>query len=141
MTSKPNPTKKVWLRWTGTGVEYEGGTDGRPPVVMDAHSAKGPGPMETLLLSVAGCMAVDVQMILERSKVPLTGLAVEVEGERAPAHPKRYTRIHMTYLLEGPAREHEAKVQRAIDLSRDKFCSVLHSLRPDIDLEIEIRGI
>ncbi len=95
--------------------------------------------MDTLLLAVAGCMAVDVQVILERSRVPLTGLRVEVEAERAPTHPKRYTRICMVYYLDGPGEEHQGKVDRAIDLSREKFCSVLHSLRTDIEFEIEIR--
>ena len=101
--------------------------------------SKGPGPMDALLLAVAGCMAVDVQVILERSRVPLTGLEVEVEGERAPTHPKRYTRIHMAYYLEGPRKKHQGKVERAVELSREKFCSVLHSLRPDISLEIDIQ--
>ena len=84
-------------------------------------------------------MAVDVQVILERSRVPLTGLRVDVEGERAPTHPKRYTQIRMVYHLEGPQEEHQGKVERAVDLSREKFCSVLHTLRPDIGFEIEIR--
>lgn len=94
--------------------------------------------MDTLLLAVAGCMAVDVQVILERSRVPLTGLRVDVEGERAPTHPKRYTRIHMVYHLDGPREEHQGKVERAVELSREKFCSVLHSLRPEIEIDIDI---
>jgi putative redox protein len=110
-----------------------------PPVLLDGKSIKGPGPMDALLLAVAGCMAVDVQVILERSRVPLTGLEVEVEGERAQVHPKRYTRLTMVYYLEGPEDGDRAKVERAVELSREKFCSVLHSLRPEIDLEIEIR--
>lgn len=110
-----------------------------PPVLLDGRSLKGPGPMDALLLAVAGCMAVDVQVILERSRVPMTGLEVEVEGERAEAHPKRYTRLTMLYHLEGPQESHRGKVERAVELSREKFCSVLHSLRPDIDLAIEIR--
>lgn len=107
-------------------------------MILDGKSVKGPGPMDALLLSVAGCMAVDVQVILERSRVPLTGLEVTVEGERAPAHPKRYTRLLLTYALKGPEEEHRGKIQRAVDLSRDKFCSVLHSLRRDIEVEIQL---
>lgn len=121
-------------------MEYEGGKDGGPPLVMDAHGSSGPGPMDALLLSLAGCMAVDVQTILEKSRVPLTDLTVEVEGERAPTHPRRYTRITLTYLLRGPKEVHQGKIRRAVDLSRRKLCSVLHSLRPDIELEIEIRS-
>ena len=134
----PTPNKKAWLRWTGNGMEYEGGSDQGNPVILDGKSTEGPGPMDALLLAVAGCMAVDVQVILERSRVPLTGLKVAIEGERAQTHPKRYTRLRLEYFLEGPREEHEAKVERAVDLSREKFCSVLHSLRPDIDLQIEI---
>ena len=120
-------------------MEYVGGGEDGEPFILDGKSLKGPGPMDALLLAVAGCMAVDVQVILERSRVPLTGLEVAVVGERAPAHPKRYTKIHLTYLLEGPQDEHHAKVERAVDLSREKFCSVLHSLRSDIGFEVEIQ--
>jgi putative redox protein len=93
--------------------------------------------MDTLLLSVAGCMAVDVKMILEKSRVPVTGLRISVEGERAQTHPKRFTRMHLTYHLEGPQAEDQAKVDRAVSLSKETFCSVLHTLRQDIELEIE----
>jgi putative redox protein len=143
MTTPPNPTetKKVWLRWSGTEREYTGGAGEGGTILLDGFSVRGPGPMDTLLLAVAGCMAVDVQVILERSRVPLTGLSVEVEGERAPTHPKRYTRIRMVYHLDGPREEHQGKVDRAVDLSREKFCSVLHSLRPDIEIEIDIRRV
>lgn len=97
--------------------------------------------MDTLLLALAGCMAVDVQVILERSRVPFGALTVDVEGERAPEHPKRYTRIRLIYRVEGPREEHRAKLERAVDLSREKFCSVLHSLRPDIEIDIEIQAV
>lgn len=119
-------------------MEYLGTGETGPGMLMDGKGAKGPGPMDSLLLALAGCMAVDVQVILERSRVPLTGLTVDVEGERAPAHPKRYTRLRLVYRVEGPGEDDRGKLQRAVDLSREKFCSVLHSLRPDIELDIEI---
>ncbi len=106
---------------------------------MDTKNLTGPGPMDMLLLSVAGCMAVDVQSILEKSRVPLTRLRVSVEGERAPTHPKRFTRLHLTYYLEGPREEDQAKIERAVSLSKETFCSALHTLRPDIDLESDIQ--
>ena len=134
----PTPSKRVRLKWTGNGMEYLGTGETGPAVIIDGKSEKGPGPMDSLLLALAGCMALDVQVILERSRVPLTGLEVEVEGERAPTPPKRYTRIRLVYRVEGPQEEHQAKLERAVSLSEEKFCSVLHSLRPDIDLEIEI---
>jgi putative redox protein len=119
-------------------MEYLGSGEVGPGVIIDGGSETGPGPMDSLLLALAGCMAVDVQVILERSRVPMTGLEVEVEGERAETHPRRYTRVRLIYRVEGPQAEHQAKLERAVALSREKFCSVLHSLRPDIETEIEI---
>lgn len=120
-------------------MEYLGTGETGPGTIIDGKSEKGPGPMDTLLLALAGCMAVDVQVILERSRVPLTGLEVEVHGERASEHPKRYTRIHLAFRVEGPQENHQPKVERAIALSREKFCSVLHSLRPDMEIDIGIQ--
>ena len=141
LNQNTTPEKRVHLRWTGNGMEYVGAGGVGPSVTIDAKSEKGPGPMDTLLLAVAGCMAVDVQSILEKSRVPLTGLEVEVVGERYPTHPKRYTGIRLAYRLEGPEEEHQAKMERAVSLSREKFCSVLHSLHPDIAIEIEINRV
>lgn len=120
-------------------MEYQGGAEEGLPIVLDAKNHNGPGPMDALLLAVAGCMAVDVQVILERSRVALTGMEVQVEGTRAQEHPKRYTGILIRFLLQGPQEEDEGKVQRAIDLSQEKFCSVVHSLNPDISLEIQFQ--
>lgn len=117
-------------------MEFTGGTEEGAPMMMDVGNISGPGPMDTLLLSVAGCMAVDVKMILEKSRVPVTGLSVSVEGERAQTHPKRFTRLQLVYHLEGPQAEDQAKVDRAVSLSKETFCSVLHTLREDIELEI-----
>ena len=122
-------------------MEYEGGADDGSPAILDAKSLNGTGPMDALPLAVAGCMAVDVQVILERSRVALTGLEVQVEGTRAPTHPKRYTEILIRFLLTGPEAADDGKVQRAIDLSREKFCSVVHSLNPDIPIEIQFERV
>lgn len=122
-------------------MEYVGRGEEGEPLVLDGKSRKGPGPMDALLLALAGCMAVDVQVVLEKSRVPLRNLEVVVEGDRASSHPRRYTAIRLTYRLAGPEEEHEARLDRAIDLSRRKLCSVLHSLRPDIDVEIEVERI
>jgi putative redox protein len=91
--------------------------------------------MEALLAALAGCMAVDIQAILEKSRVPLEGLQVFVEGERAPDPPQRYTSIRMRFRLEGPSEADEGKVLRAIHLSEEKYCSVHHTLRPDLEIE------
>jgi putative redox protein len=97
--------------------------------------------MDALLYAVAGCMALDVQHILEASRVPMTALEVAVEGERAPEHPRFFTKVGLVFRVEGPQDEHQAKLERAVSLSQEKFCSVLHSLRPDIEYVIEIQRV
>jgi len=133
--------KHVVLRWTGEGLSFRGGKPGGAQVPVDGDSRHGPSPMDTLLLALAGCMGSDVVAILGKSRVPLTALSVEVEGSRAVSDPRRYTRIRLVYHLEGPGDEHRTKVQRAVDLSRETYCSVLHSLRPDIEVEVEVGGL
>ncbi len=126
------------LRWTGEGLAFRGrGGDG-PEVIIDGDSREGPAPMEALLLSLAGCMGVDVVAILEKSRVPLESLEVEVEGERRPEPPERYTRIRILFRVEGPKEEHTPRVERAIHLSVEKYCSVFHSLREDIAFETKL---
>jgi putative redox protein len=83
-------------------------------------------------------MAVDVVEIVNKMRVPLTGLAVEVEGERRAEPPRRFTAIRLKYITNGVAADDEAKVWRAIDLSRDKYCSVWHTMKDDIDLSIAL---
>ena len=128
----------VSLRWMGEGLRFEGGRPGGPVVRLDSAAEAGPSPMDSLLLALAGCMGIDVVMILQKSRVPLTSLEVRVDGERAEDPPRRFTAIRIAYRLGGVDPEHHAKAQRAVDLSRDTYCSVLHSLRPDVDLDIRI---
>jgi putative redox protein len=143
MTSNenPKPSNKITLRWTGSGKEYLGTGAVGPAVTLDGSSAKGPSPMDALLYAVAGCMGLDVQHILEASRVPMTALEVAVEGERAPEHPRFFTKVGLVFRVEGPQDEHQAKLERAVSLSQEKFCSVLHSLRPDIEYVIEIQRV
>ncbi len=128
---------EVELRWAGAGLRFESGTAGG--LVIDGDAEAGPSPMQSLLLGLAGCMAVDVIMILEKMRVPLEGLTVRVEGERAPEPPRRFTQIRLVYETSGLAPADGEKLDRAIELSRDKYCSVLHTLRPDTVVSIETR--
>ena len=131
--------KIVTLRWTGEGLVFRGGARPDTEVTLDSAGKVGPSPTEFLLLSLAGCMGVDVQMILEKSRVPVEALSVEVSGDRAPSEPRRFTAIKLVYEVAGPSDEHQPRLERAVALSRDKYCSVLHSLQPDIELDIVIR--
>ncbi len=134
-------TRSVTLRWTGEDLVFRGGADDGPELTIDSAGRAGASPMQLLLLSLAGCMGIDVCLILEKSRVPLEALEVEVVGERAETEPKKFVAVRLVYRLRGPESEHQAKLQRAIDLSRDKYCSVLHTLDPAIDVDIEIERI
>lgn len=108
------------------------------PVLLDGDRAVGLSPMEALLTGLAGCMAVDVVDILRKMRVPLSGLTVRAEGDRRPEPPRRFTAVRLVYRVEGVAESERGKLQRAVDLSRDTYCSVLHTLQPDLDLDILI---
>ena len=133
--------RQVRLRWSGEGLVFHGGPDEGVRVVVDSDGVKGQTPTQLLLMSLAGCMAVDVLMILEKSRVPVASLEVEAIGERAEVVPKRFHSIRLLYRLSGPSEEHQTKLDRAIALSRDKYCSVLHTLDPEIDFDLQVERV
>lgn len=132
--------RQVRLRWSGEGLAFRGGPDGGVQAVIDSDGVSGQTPTQALLMALAGCMAVDVLMILEKSRVPVTDLEVEAIGERAETVPKRFVNISLVYRLEGPTVEDQSKLDRAIALSRDKYCSVLHTLDPELDVDIRVEA-
>ena len=81
-------------------------------------------------------MAIDVLMILEEGRVPIEDLEIETIGVRADDHPKRYESIELVYRISGPDKDDQEKIDRAIELSKDKYCSVLHTLDPEIAVSI-----
>ena len=125
-------TKRVALTWS-EGLVFKGGEAGGPQTAVDGDNRTAPGPMVTLLLAAAACSGSDIVSILEKMRVKLLECRIEVAGERAETEPRRYTAIHLDYHLRGDGLD-EAKASRAIDLSIRKYCSVLHSLAPDISI-------
>ena len=123
-------TKQVTLTWEKALV-FRGGESGGPATVIDGDNAAAPGPMLTLLLAAAACSGADVVSILEKMRVTLRELRIEASGERREEHPRRYTAIHLEYHLRGDGLD-EDKARRAVDLSIEKYCSVIHSLAADI---------
>jgi len=90
--------------------------------------------MDALLIACAGCAGADVVSILKKMKVNLESVSVEITGERRAEHPKRYTTLRYLFRFAGAGLD-RAKAERAVTLSLDKYCSVLHSLNPDIQLD------
>lgn len=123
-------TKAVTLTWQRKLV-FQGGEPGGPITTIDGDNAAAPGPMLTLLLAAAACTGADVVTILEKMRITLTDFRIEARGERRETEPRRYTALHLEYHLRGDGLD-EAKARRAIELSVTKYCSVIHSLAPDI---------
>jgi putative redox protein len=90
-------------------------------------------PMELLLTAVGACTGADVVSILRKKREKVTGYRIEITGERAADYPKRWTRMHVTHYLTG-VNLSEAAVQRAVELSDEKYCSVAASLRPTVTI-------
>ncbi len=104
---------------------------------FDAANQMGCMPLEALLMSLAGCMAIDVVAILEKMRCRITGYRTEVTAERSPTPPQRLRKVHMVVHISGDVSEDRAA--RAVELSETKYCSVRHSLREDIQITVEVR--
>jgi putative redox protein len=127
-------TRSGEVRWTGEGHRFDGITEHGTITIAGGgdESGLGPTPMSLLLLSVGGCTGMDVVDILRKMRQPLESFSVEVVGERADEHPKRYTSIEVVYRLKGTL--DEAKVRRAIELSETKYCGAEATLRAGVSL-------
>jgi len=117
---------KARVKWLD-GMAFVGESGSGHAVVMDgAPEAGGRNlgirPMEMLLIGLGGCTAFDVVQILKRGREPIEDCIVEVTAERAATDPKVFTAIHLDYTLVGGDLS-PAKVERAINLSKDKYCS------------------
>jgi len=128
-TSEP-----VIVSWKKEGLRLEGVTPhGRVDMASGLDQpGQGATPMELLAVAVAGCTSMDVVSILQKMRQPLEGLRVEVHGEKADAHPKRFVTLEVVYYLRGAL--DESNVRRAIELSETKYCSVEATLRPAVSI-------
>jgi putative redox protein len=131
-TAPAKPPAVVELVWERDLVF--GGKAGDIALTLDSASVAGPSPMQALAFGLAACMAMDVVHILTRGRHDLRGLKADLTGTRADREPRRFTAIALHYTITGlvPAEQ----VDRAIQLSREKYCSVWHSLRQDITLTV-----
>jgi putative redox protein len=107
-----------------------GAASGATAIVVDADGEAGPSPMQLAAFGLAGCMAADVVSIVRKGRHPLTGVRIVFTGERAPEPPRRFTKITLEFHVTGEVPVDA--VERAIALSREKYCSVWHSMRNDI---------
>jgi putative redox protein len=128
----------VMVRWLGDGLRFAGGAVGGPVTAVDGNGKWATSPVNMLAVSLAACTAADIVEILGKMRVPLEALAVNVDGDRRPEPPRRYTRIHVEYRVRGVPVADEEKLRRAVMLSHETYCSVLHSLRDDIEMTTSV---
>jgi putative redox protein len=129
-------TAAVTVRWK-EGLQFEGGPAGRPAVLVDGDSRAATSPVELLLVAAATCTAADVVIILQKQRIKLAALEVAVLGTRRETEPRRYTAIAFHFTVRGDGAD-ETKARRAIDLSLEKYCSVVSSLAPDISISYDL---
>ena len=127
------------IDWLGDQ-RFGGGVPGGPIAFMDGNGAAAPSPVVTLLNAAATCAATDVVIILQKKKVELRAFTVDVEATRRDEAPRRLLALRFTWRLAGAGLD-ETKARHAVELSVEKYCSVISSLAPDIKVTNEIHVV
>jgi putative redox protein len=118
------------LDWKG-GLKFEN-SEGSPAIQLHSSTPGVTSPPQALAYAVMACMAMDVVHVVEKGRHVLERMTVEFRGERAAEAPKRFTWMSIEFHLTGQI--DDTVVARAIDLSREKYCSVWNTIRPDVEL-------
>jgi len=136
-------THRVRLTQIGTAA-FEARADAGGALVVDGSpeiggEGRGMRPMELLLSAAASCSAMDVLHILRRQREPLEHLSVAIEGVRTDAVPAPYRKLSLVFEVRGAVDAH--KLQRAVQLAVEKYCSVLATLDPAVEVSWEARRL
>ena len=135
------PSSTVNVQWIQSTDLLMAGVDSRgTPVVIgitedDDPLWRGLKASDMLLMSAASCSAYDVVVILKKRKEPLESLEVICSGQRADEPPRKFTHIHLKYVLKGQL--DPESVEKAIQLSEDKYCSVINTLKGSVVITSE----
>ncbi|MGY3437233.1 MULTISPECIES: OsmC family protein [unclassified Marinovum] len=117
---------KTQVKWAGKRTFVGASDTGHTVAFGTAHDGDGlkpgPSPMELVLIGTGGCSAWDVVSILEKGRQNITDVVVELDADRAETDPKVFTRVHMHFIVTGRGID-PARVERAIALSVEKYCS------------------
>jgi len=127
----------VKLTWSG-GLKFTGINAGGIETAIDGDKTSGASPVEILLEALGACAAIDVVVILDKQRTPARRLEITLEGERHRAEPSYFTDVRLRLDVWGEGIKPD-KLERAINLSIGKYCSVYHSLRRDLAVKPEYR--
>lgn len=129
-------SQTIQLVWKG-GFRFEGQAGRGSVTEIDGNGEEGTTPVDLLLESVGSCAAIDVVDILKKSRQEVKGMAVEVEATRREEPPRYVKRLDFRFRIKGDV--DQAKAERAVGLSLEKYCSVFHTLRMDIMLDVDVK--
>jgi putative redox protein len=132
---KINPVNRGTLTWDKDLI-FLGRTPRGYELDFDAEAQWGCIPTESLLMSVAGCLAIDCVSFLKKMKCDITKFKIDITGERNPSPPQYYKHIEMMIHIEGENITPK-KLERVISLSQEKYCSVYHTLRKDLKVDVK----
>lgn len=112
-------------------------------VIMDTSpdnggTNTGPGPKRLMLASLAGCTGIDIVSILTKMKVAYSDLSIDTEATLTEEHPKTYNHVKITYKIKLAQETDQAKMEKAVALSEDKYCGVMAMFRSFAKMEREI---
>lgn len=132
---------KTRVKWV-EGVSFVGESETGHAIVIDGAPEyggrnRGMRPMEVLLLGAAACTAFDVVLILRKARQPIADCSVDAEAHRAATEPKVFTKIHLRYTVAGRGLDPK-QVERAVKLSKDKYCSATAMLAKTAEITFEI---
>lgn len=124
-------TKQVSARWTGEGLHYIGIDSKGNEIGMGGND---PSPSEMLLMGAAGCMGMDIVSVLQKKRQDVESIDVEVTGHQPDDYPKPFQIVELAFIVKGNNVDAKA-VERAIALSRDKYCVVGQTLQNMVELK------
>lgn len=128
-TPSPYPIEVVWEG----GRRYRGGPADGPTLIVDGSRTDAPSPVDAVLISLAACSAIDVVEILEKRRTPASALSVRCDFSRASNPPRRITHAALTFRVTTDSEQ--SHVDRAVELSMEKYCSVSNSLDPETEIQ------
>lgn len=137
----PYNEKKAHIVWEGSGIGFKGtGASGFSMRFDNPSGPKGASPMEVIAISAGACTAMDVIDILRKKRQEITNFEVNVVGARATEHPMIFTEIEIEYVLTGRNIDPKA-VERSIELSQTKYCSISNMLSKSAVIKTSYRII